>query len=386
MDPVLAERILLDRKVAYALTDRQLQVTETGGDVAVLRGNSDPWLGRPLVDLVPELVGSESALADILAGALPRLEMAWINRETPDGRTRYLTMVELPYHNAEGQIVGLLHLAEDGTESGSLKQHLSQSRNELRLAQERLTNQNLALATANAELRRLDDLKSTFVSVAAHELRTPLTAIQGYLEMLLDEDAGPLSVGQREYLRIIQSSTRSLLDITSSLLDVTRIEAGRLDLVLQPTDLPALVHRVAAEYEPQVEARAQDLTIHHRPALPPALVDPTRTSQIVGNLLSNAIKYSPRNGQIRITVAPAQEEGFLQLSVADNGVGIGPEDQDKLFRRFFRAASATQMRAGGVGLGLYITRSLVELHGGRVWFESKLHEGSTFHVTLPIAD
>jgi signal transduction histidine kinase len=339
---------------------------------------------RPAI--VPELVGSESTLADMLAGKLPRLELSLINREATDRRTLYLTMVNLPYRDGQGQIVGLIYFVEDRTEAGILKQSLSQSRNELRLAQEQLAHQNMELATANAELRRLDDLKSTFVSVAAHELRTPLTAIQGYVEMLIDRDVGPLTDRQREYLAIVQSSVQRLFHITSSLLDVTRIEAGRVDLVLRPTDLFALVQEVAAEYEPQMTANAQRLTIHHPPDLPPALCDPARTSRIIGNLLSNAIKYSPRNARIEISVALAQEEGFLQLTVADNGVGIGPEDQDKLFRRFFRAPSAARAGVSGAGLGLYITRALVELHGGRIWVESELNKGSAFHVTLPIAE
>lgn len=385
MDATATQCIFLDRKIAYAITDQQLSVAEVGGVLEILEGDPAGWLGRPLVDLVPELVGSESTLADILAGELPRLELSLINRETADRQMLYLTMVNLPYRDQQGQIVGLLHFVEDHTEAGMLKQHLSQSRNDLRLAQEQLADQNLELETANAELRRLDDLKSTFVSVAAHELRSPLTAIQGYVEMLVDGVMGPLNEGQREYLAIVETSAQRLLHITSSLLDVTRIETGRVELVLQPTDLVALVQKVAIDFESLVTARAQRLTIHHPPDLPPALCDPTRTNHIVNNLLSNAIKYSPRNGRIEISIEPAQEEGFLQLTVADNGVGIGPEDQGKLFKRFFRAASATQTSASGAGLGLYITRALVELHGGRIWFESKLNQGSRFHVTLPIA-
>ena len=386
MSLTLTQRILLDRQVAYAITDRQLRVKEVGGALAVLREDSAGWLGRSLLELAPELVGSEPALADVLSGELPRLELAWINRETAEGRTLYLTMVDLPYRDAKGQIAGLLHLVQDSTEAGILEQQLNQHRNELRLAQNQLARQNLDLAAANAELRRLDDLKSTFVSVAAHELRTPLTAIEGYVEMLLDEEVGPISVEQREYLAIVQSSARRLVDIASSLLDVARIEAGRVDLVLQPTNLPALVRRAAAEFETELTASRQCLTLHHAPELPPALCDATRTAQIVGNLLSNAIKYTPQEGHIRIAVDSAAEEGFLQVSVADDGVGIAPEDQDKLFRRFFRAASATQTGASGAGLGLYITRSLVELHGGRIWLESKSGKGSTFYVTLPIAE
>ena len=267
-----------------------------------------------------------------------------------------------------------------------MQQQLSQHRNELRLAQEQLARQNLDLAAANAELRRLDELKSNFVAVAAHELRSPLAVIQGYVEMLADEDVGPLSEGQRVYLGAIQKSTQRLLHITSSLLDVTRIEAGRMDLVLQPTDLPALVWAAAAEFQTQLTAKRQCLTLHHAPALPPALCDPTRASQIVGNLVSNAIKYTPEQGHIRIAVQAAAEEGFLQVSVADDGIGIASGDQDKLFDRFFRAASAAQIGVGGTGLGLYITRSLVELHGGRIWVSSEPGTGSTFYVTFPIAD
>jgi signal transduction histidine kinase len=386
MNPTVAQHILRDRRIAYAITDQKCVLTEIGGVTEILDCGPAGWVGQPLVNLVPELVGSECALTDILAGELARLELSWINRETTSGETLYLTMVNLPFRDEQGQIVGLLYLVEDRTEAGALKQHLSQSRNELRLAQDRLARQNLELAAANAELQRLDDLKSTFVSVAAHELRSPLTAIQGYVEMLMDEYEGPLSDGQREYLTIIQDSSQRLLHITSSLLDVTRIEAGRVELILQPTDLSTLVHKVAAEYEPEMKARAQQLTIDHPSELPLALCDPTRTSQIVGNLLSNAIKYSLQNRHIRISVFPSQEEGFLQLTVADSGVGIGPEDQGKVFRRFFRAVNATQTGASGAGLGLYITRSLVELHGGRIWFESTLNQGSAFHVTFAIAE
>src|SRR5512136_866847 len=141
MELTLIQRMLLDRKVAYALTDRQLRVTEVGGDLAVLEEGPAGWLGRSLLDLVPELVAGEPALADVLSGDLPRFELTWINREMADGRTSYLTMVELPYWDETGQIAGLLHLVQDSTEAGILQQQLSQHRNVLRLAQEQLARQ-----------------------------------------------------------------------------------------------------------------------------------------------------------------------------------------------------------------------------------------------------
>jgi signal transduction histidine kinase len=386
MDSTLSHLILRNCEIAYAITDDALTVVEVGGEGDILCNDHEVCLGQSLPDLVPELVGLEDVLADILGGDLPRFELAWANRETADGQTIYLTLVELPYRDRTGQIAGILHVAQDVTEMGMVDRQLAQSRNELRLLQDQLTRQNLELAAANAELRRLDELKSAFVSVAAHELRTPLAPIRGYVEMLLDEEVGSLTDDQREYLQTVERSACRLLTLTSNLLDVTRIEAGRVELILQPTDLPALVEAVVAEYGPQLEGRAQPLTLRVPSDLPPALCDEARAAQIIGNLLSNASKYTPRGGQIAVTVALAEEDGFLEVSVADNGVGIPATDQPRLFDRFFRAQSAVLTGASGAGLGLDITRSLIELHGGRIWFESELGKGSTFHVTFPITD
>jgi signal transduction histidine kinase len=386
MDPSIAQLIFRDREIAYAITDAALDVVEVSGAVGVLGEEGRNWLGRSLLDLAPELAGSEEALADILAGDLPRLQLSWINRETAGGQTMYLTMVALPYRDRKGQITGLVHLVQDATETGRLEHQLTQQRNELRLLQDQLTQQNLELAAANAELRYLDELKSQLISVAAHELRRPLSPIVGYIELLLDEHSGPLNDEQREYLEIMQRGARRLGNITDNLLDVTRLEIGQINLTLQARDLPGLVENVAAEWEPQVESKAQRLTLRASPGLPRALVDEVRAAQIVSNLLSNASNYTSEGGMITVSVTPAQEEGFLQVAVADNGVGISLEDQDKLFRPFFRPGSARLTRASGAGLGLYITRSLVELHGGRIWLESELDKGSTFYVTFPVAD
>ena len=386
MNSTITQSILQDREIAYAITDRDLTVVEVGGAAGIIGDDQSACLGRSLPDLVPELIGGEELLASILSGKLPRFELAWVNRETAEGHTTYLNIVDLPYHDHSGQIAGILHLVQDVTEMGMVDQQLAQHRNELRLLRDQMARQNLELAAANAELRRLDEIKSTFVSVAAHELRTPLSPIRGYVEVLLEEELGPLNDGQHEYLEIVRRSVDRLLNTTNNLLDVTRIEAGRVELVLQPTDLPALVETVAAECAPQLEARAQRLTLRISPGLPPALCDKTRATQVIGNLLSNASKYTPRDGLISIGLALAEEEGFLQVSVADNGVGIPVEDQPELFARFFRARNAALSSASGTGLGLYIARSLVELHGGRIWFESEPGEGSTFYVTFPIAD
>lgn len=384
MDLSPAQLILQDRRIAYAIADRDSRIVEMGGLVDLFGKESMSYLGHPLVDLVPELVGSEDVLAGILSGKRARWQLDWVNREDADGQLLYLTMVTLPWRTPGEQIAGLLHVVQDTTEMGKIGQELTQRRNELRLLHDQLARRNSELAAANAELRRLSDLKSAFVSITAHELRTPLSTIAGYLEMLLDGDFGPLSDNQRESLEIVQRSAGRLLTIVDNLLDATRIEAGRIELVLRPADLATLVEDVAAEFRPQLEAKSQVLTLQIMPGLPPALCDETRAAQIVGNLLSNAGKYTPHGGRITIALSPAAEEGFLQVAIADTG--IAPADRPYLFDRFFRSAKAiAQGRAEGLGLGLYIVRSLVELHGGRIWFESEPGRGSTFYVTFPIA-
>jgi signal transduction histidine kinase len=294
-------------------------------------------------------------------------------------------MIDVPRRDVTGRIIGLIHIIQDVTEMGQLEQRITQQRNELRLLEEELRGKNMRLEAINSELRHLDDMKSAFVSIAAHELRTPLASITGYLEVLLDGDAGSLTSRQADYLRIIESSARRLLHITHQLLDTTRIEAGRIELLLQPSDLVRLVESVAEEQAPRIDARQQRITLRAEVGLPLALCDTTRTAQILGNLLDNASKYSPQGATITIGLSPAAEEGFIQVAVADQGIGIAEEDCSGLFYPFWRAGSTTLTGIPGAGLGLYIARSLVELHGGRIWFDSLLGHGSTFYVTFPTA-
>lgn len=385
MDPT-TELILNDRKIASALTDRNLNIREISGAIALFGQNGGPYLGRSLLEIVPELIGSEDALTDILDGRLSRLELAWVNRETKIGQTIYLVITILPYRDRSGAITGLLHLAQDMTELGNLEQQVMQSRNELLLLKTKLTQQNLALSAANTELRRLGEIKSNFVSTAAHELRSPLASIIGFTELLIDQEFGALNDQQLDALYIVQQNGKRQLDITNNLLDVTRIETGYIDLLLQPESLTALVETIAAELHPQLQDKEQHLTLRATPNLPLALLDNTRAKQIVSNLLNNAIKYTPQGGTIIVNIAPAQAEGFLQVTIADTGMGITKKDQEKLFSRFFRGENATDNSIQGTGLGLHITRSLVELHGGKIWFESELNQGSIFSVTFPVAD
>ncbi len=383
MLPIIYELLLSERKIAYLLTDRDLKILNVSASADFLPKDSQFYLGRKFPEVCPEMVGNEEALSLLLSGNLERFELVRINRESPLGHTLYFDMTTLPYRSEEGQLVGLLFVVQDVTEMGNLEQQLAQSRNELRLLQDELTRQNQELNAANVELQRFSEVKSSFVSVAAHELRSPLSSILGYTEILLERDFGELNPKQAEFLQIVQRSTNRLLDVSTNLLDANRIETGRIDLLLKPLDLAALIRGYAAEFEVQLRRNEQKLTLHTEPDLPMALCDETKTIQIINNLLSNASKYTLPEGKITVNLRQADEAGFLLLSVTDTGIGIAPKERKKLFDRFYRASNVYQTRAGGSGLGLYITRSLVELHGGRIWVKSELGVGSTFFVTFP---
>jgi signal transduction histidine kinase len=246
-----------------------------------------------------------------------------------------------------------------------------------------LTRQDLRTTVANAE-PQLTEIKARFFSAAAHELRTPLTTIVGYLEMLLDGEFGPLSEGQREPLEVVNESARHLRAVTNNLLAVAQIEAGRVNLDVQPTDLSSLVRTVTDGVEPRLRAKDQRLELDVPSGLPLALCDVGRTMQITDILLGSACERTPEGGLIGVRVAQAVEEDFLQVTVTDTGAALGAKEM---------AEMARNLSQGGLGLvesvanlKLCVACSLVELHGGRAWCESSADVGSSFYATFPIAD
>ena len=385
MNPRITQIILEDHQLGYLIVDRNFKSIQIK-DPLSLYPDDPQWLQQASMwELMPELVGNEDVLTDLMAGTLPRYQLDMINRETVRGDQIYITVAILPYQEQDGHIVGLICLFEDTTKIGKLHQQLTQQYNEAQLLQRQLVEQKMELAAANTELQHLADLKSTFVSIAAHELRTPLAAISGYVELLLDEDE-PLTNTQHSYLKIVNRSAERLLKITQNLLQITQIETGRVELVLRPNRLDVLMNGVIIELRTLLEAKSQQLTVEIEPDLPLVLCDESRTVQILSNLISNAIKYTQQAGHIQIKLAVANDREHLLFSIKDDGIGISAEEQTTLFKPFVRASNSNAMGATGTGLGLYITRSLVELHGGQIWLESKLHQGTTVFVMLPLAD
>ncbi|GAC1476674.1 MAG: response regulator [Ktedonobacterales bacterium] len=231
--------------------------------------------------------------------------------------------------------------------------------------------------------REVDRMKSEFVSLVSHELRTPLTSIKGYVDLLLDGDAGDVNEEQQEYLEIVRNNSDRLVALINDLLDVSRIESGKIELQRAAVDLAHLIESTVSSLRPQIDAKGQHLSLDLAPALPTIMGDANRVTQILTNLLSNAYKYTPREGNI--TVSAHGEQGCVRVAVRDTGIGLSPEEQAQLFTKFYRAQNRTTQEVGGTGLGLTITRSLVEMHGGAITVTSAPGMGSTFSFTLPTA-
>jgi signal transduction histidine kinase len=216
-------------------------------------------------------------------------------------------------------------------------------------------------------------------------LRTPMTSIRGYVDILLMGAAGELSEGQLHFLDIVKNNTERLNILVNDLLDISRIETGRITLNLQPMDLREVAEEVVSEVlrRSQEENKPMAIVVDAEPDLPSVLVDPDRIHQIVGNLVDNAYNYTPHDGKITIRLHPAGEN--VQVDVQDTGVGIPLEDQSRIFERFFRGEDPLVLATPGTGLGLSIVAQLVEMHSGKIWMESSgiPGDGSTFSFTVP---
>lgn len=387
LDILVAQLILQERKIAYVVTDEQLGIRQVGGKHDLLEVDGKVVaVGASLFELAPELIGSEEQLQALLTGSLSSFQLELVNRENAVGTLYYVTLHNYAYAADEGRVTGLLHIVEDVTFIGETHQRLTQQRNELFLLHDQLNRSTLKLEAANAELRALDELKSKFVSIAAHELRTPLATILGYLDLMRNNPQPSMPLDYEKGITVIDKSAKRLLGITNNLLDVTRMEAGRLELILESLDVAAIMEEVALHLKPEIDQKQHSFTIEKQPDLPRVLCDESRTIQIFSNLLANAIKYTPAQGTIVIKLHHSTQEAVVIVAVSDNGIGIPAKDLQNIGKSFFRASNVHLASVNGAGLGLSITRSLVELQGGHLWIESKLGEGSTFYLTIPVDD
>lgn len=225
-------------------------------------------------------------------------------------------------------------------------------------------------------------LKSEFIATASHELRTPLTSIRGYIDLLLLGTLGALTQPQIEFLQVVKNNIARIVELIDDLLDVSRVEAGEVRLRRELLDVAEVVYEVTEALYSQFTERSISLAIDVALDLPRVMADRRRLRQVIVNLVSNACKYTPSGGHVDVVLRVDDED--LRVDVRDTGVGIRSDAQPHIFTPFFRADNSLREVVGGTGLGLSITRSLVHLHGGRIWFESQEGEGAVFSFTLPL--
>jgi signal transduction histidine kinase len=238
-----------------------------------------------------------------------------------------------------------------------------------------------AYSEQNKRLRELDRLKDEFLSLVSHELRTPLTSIRGYLDLVLDGEAGALNHEQRRFLEAVERNSGRLLRLVGDLLFVAQADAGRLALDRRRVELTKVAADCVETAGPAADSRSVRLVLSAEPV--PAIVgDRGRLAQVLDNLISNALKFTPEGGTVEVRTRADDEHAMLEVS--DTGIGIPAEDQPRLFERFFRSSKADEQAIPGTGLGLAIVKAIVEAHAGRIEVESREGEGTTFRVRLPL--
>lgn len=247
-----------------------------------------------------------------------------------------------------------------------------------------LIRRDLELSRANEKLHELDQAKSDFISIVAHQLRTPLSGVKWTLNMVISEGLGSLNVEQKAFLMKCYESNERLIVLINDMLSADRIDSDKLKYHLIPTQISDLMDNVLFEMTSIIAKKKLLITYLHKDRdLPQVLVDGEKMRAVIQNLLENAAKYTPVGGKITIDFKVV--EPVLEISISDSGIGIPEADKKKIFSRFFRASNAVKVETDGSGLGLFIAQGIVDKHGGKIWFDSKVGEGTTFHFTIPIS-
>ena len=341
-----------DAIISTDVEDRIL--TWNHGAEVIFGYSKEETVGQSLTILLPShRAGELEEIRDKvrITGVIRNLEVRRIRK---DGIIIEASLAVSPIRDKDDNVIGFLHLARDVTEKKRYEQRL----------------------------KELDKMKSAFVSNVSHELRTPLTAIKASADNMLDRLIGDLNAKQVGYLTRIKSNSDRLARLINDLLDLSTIEAGKIDL--RPANLPlvTLVKEAAESLRPVTAEKLINLTVMSADPGVIAWADRDKVIQVLMNLIGNALKFTPTHGEVTVAVAK-NSAAWMQISVTDTGPGIPAEEVNKVFGRFYQIGQAGTQKTQGTGLGLAISKALVEMHGGKIWVESEAGKGSTFSFTLP---
>jgi hypothetical protein len=352
---------------AITSADLEGRVTSWNRGAELMFGyTAEEMLGQSISILVPEEEKEQpfERLTEVVEKGEGRFEARRLRK---DGTLVDISVTVSAVRNAAGEVVAVAAISQDITE----RKRAEQEREDF----------TRALEVRNERLLELDRLKDEFVALVSHELRTPLTSIRGYLELVIDGEAGPVTDDQRQFLGVVERNANRLLDLVGDLLFLAQIEAGKLSLEVGAVDLAAVAADSVETNRPLAEEKGITLTLATSP-LPLLAGDRARLGQLLDNLVSNAIKFTPEGG--RVDVRASSSRGTAVVEVRDTGMGIAAEEQEHVFERFFRTSRATEQAIQGTGLGLAISKAIVQAHGGRITLASAEGEGATFRVTVPI--
>ncbi len=298
---------------------------------------------------------------------------------------KWLFFTASPIKDADGKTVGSIETLWDTTERRDAREALQTAHDELEQKTEELEH-------ANIQLKKFDELKSTFLANMSHELRTPLNSIIGYTDLVLDRVDGDISEEQEKSLTKVHNNAKYLLKLINDILDISRIESGRVELDLRPVNIRDLIQDMVSVLEPLIKNKGLLIDVDFDKGLPTAYADPDRVRQVVTNLLDNAIKFTSE-GSITIHARPSEigieksePTKFVEVCISDTGKGIRKRDRNKLFDKFKPLDTSPTSQYRGAGLGLSICKGLVEMQKGTIWVKSKYGQGSTFCFTLPAGE
>lgn len=265
-------------------------------------------------------------------------------------------------------------------ELSEYKVRLESLSNEQQESAKLLIRRDLALSRANEQLQALDVAKSEFISIAAHQLRTPLSAIKWILYMLIHDEFK----GESEKLEFIEKAAQStdrMIELVNDLLEVDHIQSGKDQFIFKPMQPRDLINSIISELQTIITKRNIQMSVDLAKSVQ-VNGDETKLRELFQNLIENSLKYTPMGGSVNVSVKV--EEKFLKFEIKDSGIGIPADQKYHIFSKFFRAANAMKVETSGSGLGLFIAKEVAERHGGKIWFESKMGEGTSFFVELPI--